>query len=137
MFFNSVLPGSVSGDIVKVFYLKEIDRGLSNRFLFASVLIDRFVGLFGLIIILGGFSIINYENLSSLSQDIKTLMDINLVLLMGVLFGFFALFFFKELPARILRPFAGFPLMDKLVPNLWTRGKTSAFLNTELFFSPL
>ncbi|MEX1099136.1 MAG: lysylphosphatidylglycerol synthase domain-containing protein, partial [Bacteriovoracaceae bacterium] len=49
MFFNSVLPGSVSGDIVKIFYLKELDSGLSNRFLLASVLIDRFVGLFGLI----------------------------------------------------------------------------------------
>lgn len=118
MFFNSVLPGSVSGDIVKVFYLKEIDKGLSNRFLFASVLIDRFVGLFGLIIILGGFSIINYENLSALSNDIKTLMDINLLLLMGVLFGFFALFFFKELPSRVLRPFERFPMMDKLVPKL-------------------
>lgn len=118
MFFNSVLPGSVSGDIVKVFYLKELDKSLSNRFLFASVLIDRFVGLFGLIIILGLFSIINYSSLSSMSPDIKTLMDINLVLLAGVVFGFFALFFFKELPQRILEPFMKFRFLDKILPKL-------------------
>lgn len=118
MFFNSVLPGSVSGDIVKVFYLKQLDKGLSNRFLFASVLIDRFVGLFGLIIILGLFSIINYDNLSQMSPDIKTLMDINLLLLMGVVFGFFALFFFKELPQRMLAPFERFAFLNKILPKL-------------------
>lgn len=118
MFFNSVLPGSVSGDIVKVFYLKEMDKSLSNRFLLASVLIDRFVGLFGLIIILGSFSIFNYESLSKLSPDIKTLMDMNLLLLAGVVFGFFALFFFKELPKRVLSPFMSFPLLNKVLPKL-------------------
>lgn len=118
MFFNSVLPGSVSGDIVKVYYLKQLDKKLSNRFLLASVLIDRFVGLFGLIIILGSFSIINYESLSAMSDDIKYLMDANLVLLAGVIFGFFALFFFKDLPNRIFKPFLKLPLLDKLLPKL-------------------
>lgn len=118
MFFNSVLPGSVSGDIVKVFYLKELDKGLSNRFLLASVLIDRFVGLFGLIIILGGFSLVNYQGLSKLSPDVKALMDINLFLLSGVLFGLFALFFFKDLPKRITAPFMTFRFLDKLLPKI-------------------
>lgn len=118
LFFNSVLPGSVSGDIVKVFYLKDLDKNLSNRFLFASVLIDRFVGLFGLIIILGLFSIINYENLSQMSSDIKTLLDINLLLLTGVIFGFVALFFFKELPKKLLSPFMKIAFLEKLLPKL-------------------
>jgi len=118
MFFNSVLPGSVSGDIVKVFYLKELDKNLSNRFLFASVLIDRFVGLFGLIFILGIFSIINYENLSQMSPDIKTLMDINLLLLTGVVLGFIALFFFKDLPQKVFAPFMRFSILDKILPKL-------------------
>ena len=117
-FFNSVLPGSVSGDIVKIFYLRELDPALSKRFLFASVLIDRFVGLFGLIIILGIFSIINYQSLSQLSPDIKTLMDINLALLTGVFLGYFALFFFKELPERMLSPFARFKPFKKLLPKV-------------------
>ena len=118
LFFNSVLPGSVSGDIVKVFYLKDLDKNLSNRFLFASVLIDRFVGLFGLIIILGLFSIINYESLSQMSSDIKTLLDINLLLLAGVIFGFVALFFFKELPKKLLSPFMKIAFLEKFLPKL-------------------
>src|SRR5690606_12164057 len=40
-FFSSVLPGSVSGDLVKLFYIQSIDQNLSKKFVFASILIDR------------------------------------------------------------------------------------------------
>ena len=65
LFFNSVLPGSVTGDIVKAFYIKNLDSKMSNRFVFSSVFIDRFVGLFGLIFLLGLFTIFNYTQLMS------------------------------------------------------------------------
>ena len=29
IFFNSVLPGSVTGDLVKIFYIKELDEKLN------------------------------------------------------------------------------------------------------------
>jgi len=118
MFFNSVLPGAVSGDIVKIFYIKEDDKELSHRFLFASILIDRFVGLFGLIIILGTFTIFNYTDLTALSMDIKKILDINIFLFACVLVGLFSLFFFENLPFKITKPFLGLPLLNKILPKL-------------------
>src|SRR4051812_48392052 len=37
LFFSSVLPGSVSGDLVKILYVQNYDRNLSKKFLFASI----------------------------------------------------------------------------------------------------
>ena len=31
LFFNSVLPGSVSGDLIKVFYVKDLDEKLTKK----------------------------------------------------------------------------------------------------------
>jgi uncharacterized protein (TIRG00374 family) len=118
MFFNAVLPGSVSGDIVKIFYIKDEDKSLSNRFLFATVLIDRFVGLFGLIITLGLFTLINYTELTNLSVDIKKLLDLNLVIFVGVIFGLLSLFFFQGLPEKLASPFKNLPLLDKIIPKI-------------------
>ncbi|MEX1098803.1 MAG: lysylphosphatidylglycerol synthase domain-containing protein, partial [Bacteriovoracaceae bacterium] len=50
--------------------------------------------------------------------DIITLMDINLVLLVGVIFSYFALFLFRDLPNRMLSPFARFGAFKKLLPKL-------------------
>lgn len=118
LFFNSVLPGNVSGDIVKIFYIKKIDPTLTKRFLLGSVLIDRFVGLFGLISILGIFSLINYSQLSSLSKDIKIILDINLALFACVIFSYLALFFFQDLPAKLLRPLKTISPLSKLADKL-------------------
>jgi uncharacterized protein (TIRG00374 family) len=118
MFFNAVLPGSVSGDIVKIFYIKDEDKSLSNRFLFATVLIDRFVGLFGLIITLGLFTLINYSELTTLSIDIKKLLDLNLVIFVGVIFGLLSLFFFQGLPEKLASPFKNLPVFNKIIPKL-------------------
>jgi hypothetical protein len=52
-FFSSVLPGSVSGDLVKILYVQKFDQVFSKQFLFASILIDRLMGLSGLIFLVG------------------------------------------------------------------------------------
>ncbi len=38
IFFNSVLPGSVTGDLVKIFYIKNLDKKLTKKFLLVSQL---------------------------------------------------------------------------------------------------
>jgi hypothetical protein len=50
-FFNSTLPGAVSGDVVKGYYIIRTQAEEDRTYAFMSLLIDRFVGLFGLIII--------------------------------------------------------------------------------------
>jgi hypothetical protein len=52
-FFSSVLPGSVSGDLVKILYVQKFEPNFSKKFLFASILIDRVMGLSGLILLVG------------------------------------------------------------------------------------
>ena len=50
-FFNSTLPGAVSGDVVKGYYIIKAQAEEGRTQAFMTLLIDRFVGLFGLIII--------------------------------------------------------------------------------------
>ena len=117
MFFNAVLPGSVSGDLVKIFYIKQEDEKLSNKFLLGSILIDRVVGLFGLILVLGIFTIINYSHLSAFSNELKNLLELNLVLLAGVIFSLLSLFFFPNLPEKVAKPFENLPILKKIIPK--------------------
>ncbi len=50
-FFNSTLPGAVSGDVVKGYYIIKAQAEEGRTHTFITLLIDRFVGLFGLIVI--------------------------------------------------------------------------------------
>ena len=43
MFFSSVLPGSVTGDLVKILYIEKMDKNLTKKFLLGSVFLDRVV----------------------------------------------------------------------------------------------
>ena len=49
--FNFALPGAVSGDLVKGYYLHKHYSGISRSITLTTLLIDRIVGLFGLILI--------------------------------------------------------------------------------------
>ncbi len=49
-FFNTTLPGAVSGDLVKGYYIVKAQEKEGKTRAFTTVLIDRFVGLFGLIV---------------------------------------------------------------------------------------
>ena len=122
-FFNAVLPGSVTGDLIKVFYLNKEDPKLSKPFLFGSIVIDRFTGLFGLIISLGFFSLINYSKLSGLSKDVETILNINLVLIALVICGLIFLFKFESAPLKLFYKLKKrgilFSIVDKL-ESLWS-----------------
>lgn len=48
-FFNSCLPGSTSGDVVKIYYITEGNRG-RNTELTTIILLDRAAGMFALVI---------------------------------------------------------------------------------------
>ena len=118
VFFNSVLPGSVSGDLVKIFYIKNEDKTLTTKFMLASIFIDRIFGLSALIVLLGTFSIFNYTELTSYSPDIKKLLDLNLLLFASVIFAFCGVYFFQSLPHRILQPLMKFSFLKKVLPKL-------------------
>ena len=49
-FFNTTLPGAVTGDVVKGYYVIRAQEEDGRTKAFMTLLIDRFVGLFGLIV---------------------------------------------------------------------------------------
>ena len=84
-FFSSVLPGAVTGDIIKVVYIKKHDPSLSKTSLVTLTLLDRVLGLTGLLVLAGFFSLINYKSLIILSDRIPHLIHLNLLLCLGSL----------------------------------------------------
>lgn len=59
-FFNNALPGAVSGDFVKVFYVGKEVKGQKTRAL-GSILFDRVAGLSALVLVSSGALIFNYK----------------------------------------------------------------------------
>jgi len=97
LFFNSILPGAVTGDLIKVVYAKDLAPNITKTFLVTSVIMDRIIGLIGLLLLLGIFSIYGYSELVGLSPQISALIHFNFLLFLGVLAFLVTLF----LPIKI------------------------------------
>jgi hypothetical protein len=121
LLFNSVLPGAVSGDFIKLIYAKRLDRSLSKTFLIISVFMDRILGLMGLLAILGVSSIIFYEELATLSPKVAALLHLNFFIFFGMLL-FLGLMF---LPQKAQRPILLFsnslPFIGKYVHKIFSQ----------------
>lgn len=80
MFFNAIMPGAISGDIIKISYLKKINKNLSKSSLMIIIFLDRALGLIGLLLIGGTASLLRYSYLLNLDLGISNIIFINLVL---------------------------------------------------------
>ncbi len=115
-FFSSVLPGSVSGDLVKIFYVQEYDAKISKKFIFASILIERVIGLSGLILIVGISSVLFQGHILENAPAMKPLLNFNYVLSCFVLVGILIFTFFNGLVRKI------FSTAEKIFfPKIWQR----------------
>ena len=92
LFFNSILPGAVTGDLVKMFYARELDATCSKTFVFTTIILDRIIGLCGIFLILGGFSIFTYHQIQVDFPKIVPFLQFNFLLLAGVILFLFLLF---------------------------------------------
>jgi len=95
-FFSSVLPGSMSGDLVKVLYVQKFDAKFSKKFVFASILIDRVMGLSGLILLVGLSSLFFSKHILSNAPLMKPLLNMNYILATFVLLALGIFFFFHD-----------------------------------------
>ena len=110
--FNPFLPGGTGGDVIKIFYLlKEAPDKKAPAML--AVLIDRVVGMFGLVIIAGLVVAARYRWLTR--TPVASGLLYTLLLILGASFAFIvvsiaitSLGLVHKLPARM-------PLRDKLV----------------------
>jgi uncharacterized membrane protein YbhN (UPF0104 family) len=115
-FFSSVLPGSVTGDLVKIIYVQEYDKTFSKKFVFATILIDRVMGLCGLILLVGMTSVIFQAHILESAPATKPLLMFNYILSGMVLTGIIVFIFFNQLVHRI------FKLGEKILfPGIWQK----------------
>ncbi len=122
-FFSSVLPGSVSGDLIKIIYVRHYDKNLSKKFLLASIFIDRLMGLAGLILLVGISSFIFGASMDTSIEGFSQLLQMNFLLVALVIFSM-TVFFLGHKPIErilvILKDKIGMhKLFDKVI-NLWT-----------------
>jgi glycosyltransferase 2 family protein len=115
-FFSSVLPGSVSGDLVKMLYVQEYNPKFSKKFLLVSILLDRVMGLCGLILLVGLSSLFFSNYLLETSPGLKPLLLTNYLLSSCVIFGLFLYFFFDK-KVRILL----IKLSSVFLKNFWEK----------------
>lgn len=101
-FFSSALPGAVTGDLIKLGYIKRHDPSLSKRYLVFSVLIDRLLGLLALLLIAGIGSFLFYVDLISISPKFEGVIFINSLLFIVVLVGVGFFFIPKKIQKFIL-----------------------------------
>lgn len=86
-FFSSILPGSVTGDLIKILYIQKYDANLSKKFVFASILIDRIMGLAALILMVGCTSVFFSGHILEKAPAMSPLLKMNYMLSGGVIIG--------------------------------------------------
>lgn len=121
VFFSSILPGSVSGDLVKILYIQKYDPNLSKKFIFASILIDRVMGLAALILMVGCTSILFSGHILENAPAMAPLLKINYFLSAGVIIGgllfTFCHHWFRAILVRLEKMFL--PGVWQKITNLW------------------
>jgi len=85
LFFSSVLPGAVTGDLIKLVYVKKLDANFSKTFLVTVTLLDRIIGLSGLLFLSGFVSLIYFPELTSLTPKMTQIICLNLFLFLGTI----------------------------------------------------
>lgn len=115
-FFSSVLPGSVTGDLVKILYVQDYDPKFSKKFVFATILIDRIMGLSGLILLVGISSLLFQGHILENAPAMKPLLQVNYLLSFLVVIGLLVFLFLNNFVHKIFNQAEKF-----FFPKIWQR----------------
>tara|TARA_B100000945_G_scaffold301906_1_gene285073 strand:+ start:812 stop:1798 length:987 start_codon:yes stop_codon:yes gene_type:complete len=108
-FFNTTLPGAFTGDVVKAYYVIKAQQEEGRTPALMTLLIDRFVGLFGLIVMSFLALVFNFELILSQENMHSLAWMISALFLFTVSFYFIAMFPFKEGHDPFIRLFNKLP----------------------------
>lgn len=86
-FFNTTMPGAVSGDIIKAWYIVSDHKGQKKTPVLASILLDRAMGVFGLVLVAASPLVFYWQEVWS--ND--SLRQVSLLIL-GLFFGMVVFF---------------------------------------------
>lgn len=133
-FFSATLPGAISGDLVKGYYIIKSQESEGKTPAFTTLIIDRFVGLFGLIVMAFFALIANVDFI--LGQAALHSLAITIVGLFGgtLLFYGIVLFPFKEGKDPFIKMFNRLPGSDFTL-KVYRAFKTYQNRKPTLFFT--
>ncbi|MCY4523625.1 MAG: lysylphosphatidylglycerol synthase transmembrane domain-containing protein, partial [Halobacteriovoraceae bacterium] len=137
LFFNSILPGAVTGDLVKMFYARQLNPSLSKSFIFTTILLDRVTGLCGIFLLLGIFSIFTYSQIHTEFPRIIPFLQFNFMLLAGVLLFIFFLFLPGNRQNKIVAIFTKIPFIGKKTAHLLGQGVSISSNKKNMVFTLL
>jgi len=139
LFFSAVLPGSVTGDLVKLVYAKDLDKKLTKTYLVMSALLDRIIGLSGLFVLLGIFSVIFYSQVTLISTAVTNLIHFNFLLFGGVIGFLCTLFLSKRYQEFLIFIVIKIPMIGIRIENIlnqfWVLGEKKKIIFFCLFMS--
>ena len=139
LFFNSFLPGAVTGDLIKLAYVRDVGKNLSKTFFLSSILIDRIIGLLGLLCLMGIFSSLNYNEIVQISPSLKNLVHLNILFFLGALTFLFTLFLPLKWQQKLISHLITIPYIGKkigpLFEQIWVIGKNKLLFFKCLFIS--
>ncbi len=109
LFFSSILPGAVTGDLLKLVYVKKLDSTFTKTFLITAALLDRIIGLTGLLFLSGFFNLIYFQEITKVSRQITQVIFVYFILFFGTICFFLVLLapikfqniFLKFVPKKI------------------------------------
>lgn len=139
MFFNTFLPGAVSGDFIKLVYVKDLDASFSKTYLILTVLMDRVLGLIGLIVVMGVMSLVSVFFTQHELVNIQRFLPFNMVLFSGAIVFLSCLFAPKRLQNKILPRFQKIPLigeqLGRTLEQIWRIGASKQLVFFALILS--
>lgn len=116
LFFSTFLPGSISGDAVKGYYIILENKNLSKAHLFSTILVDRLIGLYGIFAI-GTIAILSVFSFEEILEKSALIMPILVVFFLMTILSFF--FFVSSV--RLIEKVEG--SMPKFFKGVFSLGK--------------
>lgn len=121
LFFSSVLPGAVTGDLIKLGYIKKLNPDFSKTFLITITLLDRIMGVTGLLFLAGTTSLVYYNEVTALSPKLGHVIFINLILFAGAAFFLGMLISPRKIQLNLLHLFRLIPFIGKKIESIFAQ----------------
>jgi uncharacterized protein (TIRG00374 family) len=101
-FFNTTMPGAVSGDIIKAWYVISDNKGQKKTPVFSSILLDRVIGVFGLVVVAASPAFLAWDRIRDVPK-LRHFATINILLFLAVMMFFLYLVLSNWGPLAALR----------------------------------
>lgn len=132
-FFNTIAPGALGGDLVKGFYLFKDQKDGKRTSAMLSILLDRLVGLYCVLVIATGAVLLSFSRFTH--NKILSSVALTGVLGFALMSGGLVVLFFSRSPIEsnwiygiLKKPYPGFVFLRKIFVSLFYFKKKPIFL---------